>query len=248
MKKILLFTTLILLNLISNGQSEYSKALNLKSEKKWDESFQIFRQLLSTDSTNVDYLTNTSYVYCEVGNIKPTENERQAYFLKAEYLSKKAITIQKNNAQAHYTYALALGRINENASSRQQIANAKLIKTECEEALKLDPKIAGANHILGRWHLTIAGFNFIEKAAINTLFGGVPDGGSYEAAIDNFSKAIILEPNEIIHKFELAETYRERNNKGDNILANVWYKKVAEMKPTDEDDRNTVQKAKSRIK
>ncbi len=248
MKKILLFTALILLNLVSNGQSEYSKALNLKSEKKWDESFQIFRQLLSTDSSNIDYLTNTSYVYCEVGNIKPTENERQAYFQKAEYLSKKAIAIQKSNAQAHYTYALALGRINENASSKQQITNAKLIKSECEEALKLDPKLAGAHHILGRWHLTIAGFNFIEKAAINTLFGGVPAGGSYEAAIDNFSKAILLEPNEIIHKFELAETYRERNNKGDNILANVWYKKVAEMKPTDEDDRNTVQKAKSRIK
>lgn len=246
-KKIVLLSAFSLLNVFANAQTELSKALSLKSEKKWEESFKLFKHLLSTDSANLDLLTNTSYLYSKLGNLRTNEAEKQTYFKNAVYLSKKAIAINNTNAQAHYTYALALGRINENASSKQKIANAKVIRTECEEAIKYDPRLAGAFHILGRWHRTIADFNFVEKAAINTLYGGVPDGGSYEAAIENFSKAILIEPNEILHKYELAQTYLARGNKGDDILANVWFKKVIEMKPQDDDDKGFIEKAKLKI-
>ncbi len=247
--RIVLFTIILLLNFrFARCQSDFNSAMTLKSGKKWDESFNIFKHLLNTDSTNIDYLTNTSYLYSKLGNQRSTEAEKQVYYKNALYLSNKAIKLNSNNAQAHYTLALALGRINENASSKQKIANAKVIRFECEQALKLDPKIAGAYHILGRWHRTIADFNFIEKAAINTLYGGVPDGGSFEAAIENFSKAILLEPNEIIHKYELGQTFLDRNNKGDDILANVWFKKVIEMTPTDEDDKRFISQARTKIK
>jgi tetratricopeptide (TPR) repeat protein len=248
MKKLIFIAVFATTSFLAQAQNDLAKGLKLKSEKKWNESFLIFQQLLKSDSSNIDYLTNTSYLYSKLGNLKSVEAEKQAYFQKGAYLSRKAIAINKNNAQAHYTYALALGRINENASSKQKIANAKVIRSECEEAIKNDPKLAGAYHILGRWHRTIAGFNFIEKAAINTLYGGVPDGGSYEAAIENFSKAILAEPDDMLHKFELAETYRERGNKGDDILSNVWYKKVLEMTPADEDDKNTQAKARAKVK
>ena len=247
MKKVILFIFLSFSNLVVKSQNELSKALSLKSEKKWEESFKIFRQLLSTDSTNLDFLTNTSYLFSKLGNLKTTETEKQNYFNKATFLSKKAIAIDKLNAQAHYTYALALGRINENASSKQKIANAKVIRVECEEAIKYDPKLGGAYHILGRWHRTIANFNFIEKAAINTFYGGVPDGGSFEAAIENFSKSVLLEPNDLLHKYELAQTYLDRDKKGDDILANVWFKKVIDMKPEDDEDRSLIAKAKLKI-
>ncbi len=230
------------------AQTELATGLKLKSEKKWNESFQIFQQLLKSDSNNVDYLTNTAYLYCKLGNLKSSESEKQYFFHRAEYLSRKAIALANSSGQAHYNLALALGRINENASSKQKIANAKVIKLECDEAIKYDPKLAGAYHILGRWHRTIANFNFIEKAAINTLYGGVPEGGSYDSAIANFTKAIALEPDDILHKFELAETYRERNNKGDDILSNVWFKKVLDMKALDESDKAYQKEAASKIK
>ena len=238
----------LLLTISLQAQIDLATGLKYKAEKKWSEAYDVFKILLKNDSSEINYLTNMSYLSCKIGNLTSNETDKQNYFKQALYLAKKAITTQTTSAQAHYTMAMALGRINENASSKQKITNAKVIRTECEEAIKYDPKLAGAYHILGRWHRTIAGFNFIEKAAINTLYGGVPDGGSYEAAIDNFSKAILLEPNEIIHKYELAETYRERNNKGDDILANVWFKKVLELKPTDQDDVNHQTLAKQKIK
>ena len=226
----------------------FNEALVLKDQSKWEESMAIFSQLLKSDSSNIDYLTNTSYLSCKIGNRQTDESARLNYFKKAEYLSKKAVALNNNSAQAHYNYALALGRINENASSKQKIANAKLIKKECDDAIRLDPKLAGAYHILGRWHRTIAGFNFAEKAMINTLFGGVPEGGSYDASIDCFSKAILLEPNAMLHKYELALTYSERDNKGDDVMCKVWCKKVIDMIPKDADDKDTQEKAKALLK
>lgn len=64
---------------------------------------------------------------------------------------------------------------------------------------------------------------------INTMFGGVPEGGSFEAAIDSFLKAIGLEPKNIIHYYELAQTYYERNNKSDKIYAKVWVMKALDL-------------------
>ncbi len=231
--------------LAQTPEADLKKALVLKDQKRWEESLAIFQQLLKSDSTRVPYLTNTAYLLCKAGNRETVDEKRQSYFRKAEYLSRKAIALQATDAEAHYNYALALGRINENASSKQKIANAKVIRNECDLALKYDPKLAGAWHILGRWHRTVAGFNFVEKAMINTLFGGVPEGGSYESAIDCFSKAVQLEPEVMLHKIELAQTYADRNQGKDDVLARVWCKKVLDLTERDDDDRDCVSRAKA---
>lgn len=242
---------LLLLPALLNAQqpeADFRKALDLKEKKQWDESLRLFKQLLKNDSSNTVFLTNTAYLLCKTGNRQNGENNRQAFFRQAEYLSKKAIKIKPADAQGHYNYALALGRINENASSKQKIANAKIIRNECELALKYDPKLAGGWHILGRWHRTVAGFNFVEKAMINTLFGGVPEGGSYDSAIDCFSKAIQLEPEGMIHKIELAQTYADRNEDKDRVLGKVWCKQVLEMRAADDDDRDYQRRAAELLK
>jgi tetratricopeptide (TPR) repeat protein len=215
-------------------EEQYAKAVKLKTEYNYKEAFPLFQKLLKTDSTQLNYLCNASYCYTKYGFYFAPDAEKLSYYKTAEYLSKKAIQKNGNSADAHYTYAMALGRLNENASSKQKIANAKLIKSEVDRAIVLNPKLAGAYHILGRWHRTIAGFNMIEKAMINSFFGGVPPGGSYEDAVKAFMTAITLEPAAIIHQYELAETYHEM---GKNVEAKVWAKKVLEMNPVSPDDK-----------
>ena len=200
------------------------------------------KDLVRGDSTNADYLHTMSYLYSKLGYRQSTEKERGNYYRQAEYLAKKAIGISASSAGAHYAFALALGRINENASNKQKIANAKLVRTECDLAVKLDPKLAGAYHILGRWHREIAGFSGIEKLMINTLFGGVPEGGSYDAAIESFQKAIQLEPKYSLHYYELGLTYYDRNNKQDRTFAKVWLEKALQIPVINEDDKNTREK------
>lgn len=245
------FCLLFLISVHAFGQNKdekYEQALKLKNENKIEEALPLFEQLLKNDSSKIEYLFNLSFLMSKLGNRQKVERVRQAYFQRAEYLAKKAISVDNSNSEAHYTYALALGRINEYASSKQKIANAKLIKNECDLALKTDPKHPGTYHILGRWHRTVAGFNFMEKAMINTFFGGVPQGGSYKDAIECFSKAVLLEPGYMLHKFELAQTYRERGEKGDDIFCKIWCRKVLEMIPADVDDKETLTKAQELLK
>jgi tetratricopeptide (TPR) repeat protein len=249
--KTLSFLLFIFTSVVSSAQTQddlYKQALKLKGEFKYDEALTIFQQLLKADSSRIEYLTNASFLYSKLGNRQKAEADRQKYFQKSEYLAKKAISINPNNAEGHYTYALAIARQNEYASTKTKIANAKLIRTECDLALKANPKHTGALHILGRWHRSIAGFNFIERGMINTFFGGVPQGGSYQDAIDCFSKAVKLEPIYMLHKYELAVTYYERGEGDDYILCKIWCKKVLEMKPMDQDDVLTQQKARDLLK
>jgi tetratricopeptide (TPR) repeat protein len=222
----------------------YKQAVKLRVERKYEEALVAFQQLLKSDSSKIEYLTNASYLYSKLGNRQKSDLKRQEYFHHAEYLAKKSISVNPNFAEGHYVYALAIARQNENASTKTKIANAKLIRTECDLALKYNPKHTGTLHILGRWHRSIAGFNFMEKGMINTFFGGVPEGGSYQDAIDCFSKAVLLEPTAMIHQYELALTYYERGEGDDRLLAKIWCKKVLELKPKDEDDVRTQQKAK----
>jgi|SRR3954469_6101479 tetratricopeptide (TPR) repeat protein len=236
-KKLKLVLPLFLLTTYLTAQTadeQYTKALKLKSEYNYKDALSAFQQLLKSDSTQLNYLTNTSYCYTKFGFFFAPEAEKQSYYKTAEYLSKKAIQKDNNNADAHYTYAMALGRINENASSKQKIANAKLIKAEVDKSIALNPRQAGAYHILGRWHRTIAGFNMIEKAMINSFFGGVPPGGSYEDAVKAFISAIAIEPKVMVHQYELAVTYQEM---GKDIEAKLWAKKALEINPVSPDDK-----------
>ena len=238
MQKIMSFAVVLLvvnctLTAQTNEQT-YATALKLKNEYNYTEAFPLFQKLLKTDSTQFNYLCGASYLYSKYGFFFAPDAEKPSYYNTAAYLAKKALLKNNNSADAHYVYAMALGRLNENASSKQKIANAKLIKSEVDKAISLNPKLAGAYHILGRWHRTIAGFNVIEKAMINSFFGGVPPGGSYADAITAFMTAITLEPAMIIHQYELAETYHEM---GKDVEAKVWAEKIMGMNAGNPDDK-----------
>src|SRR4051812_15955437 len=104
MKKIFILLSFIFLMLGSafsqNDNAQYQQALKLKNDNKFEESLAAFNQLLKNDSSKVDYLHNTSYLLCKLGNRQKTETERQDYFHRAEYLSKKAIAIDNKSAEA----------------------------------------------------------------------------------------------------------------------------------------------------
>lgn len=237
MKKIFLSLFTVIISLTAMAQSseeQYAKAYKLKVEYKYKEAFPMFQALLKSDSSNVNYLQYASYCYSKYGFYYAPEAEKMKYYKTAEYLAKKAIKINETMADAHYAYAMALGRINENASSKQKIANAKLIKTEVDRAIALNPKLAGAHHILGRWNRTVAGFSSVEKIMINSFFGGVPPGGSYDDAVKAFMTAVGIEPKYMGHQYELAQTYYDM---GKTVEAQLWAKKALEIVPSGDDDK-----------
>ena len=85
---------LFILIQFSHAQSKeelYIKGLKLKSEYSNREALPIFQSLLKSDSGNVNYLHNTSYMYSKVGNTLNTQEEKINYYRIAEYLARKAL-------------------------------------------------------------------------------------------------------------------------------------------------------------
>lgn len=238
MKKVItLGFTLVALFIFSAsiGQTEaelYQQGLKYKKQINNKKMLPVFKKLVEIDSTNVDYLSNLSFAYSKVGANLTDPKLQLKFYAKAKSVANKAKKLNDNHAFAHYSFALALARENENAGSKEKIANAKEIKAECDKVIAIDPNEAGAYHVMGRWHRTFAGFSGFEKAMVNTFFGGTPEGGSYKDALEMFQTAIKIEPWYMLHTYELAMTYHEMGN---NEYAIKFLKKAMELPQKYED-------------
>lgn len=214
----------------------HERAKKLQEERSHDEALKLYKQLFAKDSTSVDYAANLSLCYSRSGALMTPGATQKSHYTEAKRLAKLAKKLNANYADAHLAYAVALARENENASSKTKIANAKEIRSACDQVFKLDPNNATAFHIMGRWHRTFASLNGFEKTMINTLYGGVPKGGTYADALEMFSKAIKLEPKLSMHVYELAVTYYEMGQKEN---AKKFAQKVMEYPVKSKDDEKT---------
>jgi len=228
-----LFLGLMVSSVTAQSEAELYK-LGMKYKKDVDNKkmFQVFKKLVGMDSTNADYQAHLSFAYSKVGANLEDKKLKKKYYAKAKSVAKTAKQLDSKLAMAYYSYALALARENENASSKEKIANAKEIKSNCDKALAIDPKLAGAYHIMGRWHRTFAGFSNFEKTMVNTFFGGTPKGGTYKDALKMFQKAIEVEPWYMLHVYELAMTYYEM---GDKETAKKYVEKAMKLPQNYED-------------
>ncbi len=247
MKKII--ATLVLFSICSTlfaqGNDDLGKAIKLKDEKNFREALPIYQKFLKSDSANILALTGASLCYTQVGFLLPTDAEKKKAYQTANYLSSKAIKLDNNSSDAHYTKSIAIGRLYENGSSKERIAAAKQVKVEADLANKLNPKSPGPYHVIGKWNKAVAGFSTIEKLAMNALFGGAPTGGTYEEAVKAFMNAIVHEPKYKMHMYELADTYYQMGKKAE---AKVWLTKMIAMPVNNEYDKESDAKGNALLK
>jgi tetratricopeptide (TPR) repeat protein len=107
---------------------------------------------------------------------------------------------QKKNANAFYWHAYALGRYGQLigvAKALTQGIGGK-VRTSLETAIKLEAKHADAHIALGTFNAEV-----IEK--VGAMIGKMTYGVSKDAAIENYEKAIKLNPTSAIARTEYAD-------------------------------------------
>ena len=245
--KVIAIILLVASHLLVCGQSKeewLQRGLKDKKAHQIDDALLCFQQLLLIDSNNTEFLSNGSIFYSKKGNEFTDELTRHTYFNTALYLADKALNLDSNNAESHYSKALALGRINEFAETKIKIANSKAIKHHIDETIRLYPAHAGAYHLLGRWNRTIASLGSVEKLMINKLYGGMPKGATLEGAVEAFIKAIAFEPDYKLHQYELAQTYLDMGKK---VNAKIWFQKALKIKSVQANDKVIDEKCKKAL-
>lgn len=223
-------------------ESMMAEAKRFEQAFKEKEALDKFNEVLLKNANEQEALTSASYLYSRVGERLKEKNARLEYFNKAANLAQKAIKLNDKDPEAHYTYAVALGRLSLMASSEEKLKNAKLIQTEAEKTLSLSPKHPGANYILGRLNSEISNMSTIKVMAAKALFGGVPEGCSFVKAENYFNKAMAYRPNYILYYLDAAQNYVYMGKKAE---AKDLLNKAITMPMSTPDDPYRIQDCKS---
>ena len=132
---------------------------------------------------------------------------RKRLFAAAVGHAREAVHAAPDSALGHVWLAVALGRQALHEGPKTQLALSREIKAEVDRAIAIDPRIGRAWHVLALWNRKVASLNFMERAAANTVLGGVPKGASMENAVKDLERAIALEPGYVNHHLELGRTF-----------------------------------------
>jgi tetratricopeptide (TPR) repeat protein len=221
MKAILMFLALTFLTSTTILSDDEIDELIAKGDQFYQNhdnrsALETYLTVLNKDSLNYEGLWKTSRAYIDIGETLK-DDPRKEHFLKGEKVARKAVLLDSTGAYGHIYLSIALGRVALDAGAKKRIKLSKEIKKHADLAIKYDPEIDFAYHVLARWHRKISNLSWIEKSFANVFLGGVPKDASNEQAVDNFKKAISLNPNHINHHLELAKTYKMMKKKEEAV-------------------------------
>jgi tetratricopeptide (TPR) repeat protein len=209
-----------------------------------EKALERYKQLLDARPNNFEALWRTSFLYSRIGNRLNDKNDQRAYFDEAIDYAEQALQIDSTHTQSNYVMAVAMGRKAIISGARDRVAASRAIKKYADRAIQYDSTNAGAWHVLGRWNLKVANLSWIERAAANTLFGGIPGNASNEKAAEYISKAISYDDQYVLYYHDLATVYEEMGRDQDAIAA---CEKGMELPNLTPDDPQLKQECKSLI-
>lgn len=127
------------------------------------------------------------------------EAERSTHFERCVARMEEAIAALPGEANSHYFYAFALGRLSQCISVTKALAlgYGGKIKASLQKALELAPQHAEAHTAMGLYHAEI-----LDK--VGAMIGGLTYGAKSSTALEHFEKAIELTPKAPIAYIEFA--------------------------------------------
>ena len=146
------------------------------------------------------------------------------------------------DANAHYLYAYALGRYSQGISIAKALAEGYggKIKDALTTAIKLEPKHADAHIAFGSYQAEI-----IDK--VGSLVAGMTYGAKKDSALEQYAKALKLNPDSAIARIEYANGLIILFGKARMADAERLYQEAAACKPADAMERLDVELARSEL-
>ena len=192
---------------LADGARAYSAA-NLEDARK------AYAEALQISPADITALCKISRVESELGETQKGDTQRHTW-ADAVAHARDAVRVAPEQAEPHVCLAVALGRQALKEGPKTRLALSKEIKSETDLALKIDPDIGRAWHVLAMWNVKIAGLNGFERMMANSILGGVPQGASNANAEQAFQRAIALEPDYVNHHVEYGRFLKEMKRPAD---------------------------------
>jgi regulator of sirC expression with transglutaminase-like and TPR domain len=179
-------------------------ALDLKLQTK--ESLQLYLDLEKNGETGSELLYRIAREYAELMLDTDSKAEKQRLGEVALSYAKRAVAADPTNANAYLSLSICYGRLAEFQDNRKKLEYAREVKSNAEEALRLNPKLDYADYVLGAWNYEMANLNIVMRDLAVVAYGKLPEA-SNEKAVEYLSQAIALAPQRVSHHIELGRTY-----------------------------------------
>jgi len=160
--------------------------------------------------------------------------------MTAQDYARKALRVDPNSTWSHFWIAAAVGSIAVVSPISKQVDLAPEIRDEVEKSIALDPRNGSAFHVYGVWHRKVAEIGGASRMFASMFYGKSLPKGSLEKSIEFLKKAVVLNPNMIISRLELARSYAA---KSEWPAARTLLKTIPEMPVQFSDDAKNKQKA-----
>lgn len=171
----------------------------------------LYERVLLADSNHYAALWKAAREAVDLGEYEPSKTVRTALYAKAEAYARRATAVHPNDAEGHFHLSRAIGRTALAASPRDRVKFAVAVRDESLEALRLDPRHAGAMHVLGVWNAEVMRLNGFLRTMARTFLGGKTlDAANWADAQRYLEDAVRLEPTRLVHHLDLARIYRDQ--------------------------------------
>ena len=173
-----------------------------------------YEAALKADPNNYDALSRGAYAAVEAGKAAGDKAKSTQLYNTAEQMARRAVQLRPTDAEGHFALAAAIGRRAQTMGSRDRVRFAGDVRTHALEALKYNPRHAGAMHVMGVWNAEVMRLSGVSRfMAKNFLGGRVFDSANWNDAQRYLEQAVQIEPNRLTHRIDLAEVYLDRGDK-----------------------------------
>lgn len=184
---------------------EEGRKLELKL--KDEEAIEKYKKAIFIQPSNIKGIVKCAELSAAIGSRQENSEKKTELYQQAKRFADAAMKLDSNNAEANYIMAVVLGKLTEVEKKNDVVVSyVKAIRFFAEKAVKLNPEMGKAWHVLGRWHLEVLRLNAVKKAALKLIYGGVGDA-DIQLAIQYMEKCKTLEPYYCLNFFDLARAY-----------------------------------------
>jgi hypothetical protein len=213
MKKIIFFLALSIgvcmnIALAQDVTTLLKEGLQLERSQKEIEALEKYKLVLSQEPTNINALVKAAELSTMLAGFNEKDTKSKQLFLSsAGAYALRAYSANPKNAEAAYVMALTQAKLADiQPDNKKLIECVRNSKIYADQALAINPMHAKANFTVGKWHMEMANLNFVKKAAVKVMYGGLPEG-SMDSAIVFLEKARAQDPYFVNTYLELAKIY-----------------------------------------
>lgn len=173
------------------------------------EALAAYQGILGARPDDYETLWRAARSALAVGWLEPNEPVSIEWYEQAAEYASNAVRAAGHRPEGHFWLAASLGRraqLTRNVRTAARLANE--VYREANIVLGMDPRHAGAHHVLGQLHYEILTTPWVlRQLGLGLLGGGVHFEPSWTEAEQRLKRATVLEGSAILYRLELARLY-----------------------------------------